>query len=404
MRRPENERCEKLQLHKRVWATLVALNLLFCTHADANVIVAHDVNTFALNFAGGNEATFAVNAAQYIIGNTTGSLLLYESSTDPLRNYSSVILDALSTAGFSVTVTGDYTTPFASFDAIFVSQDFPTIGYLDNQEMIDFVDSGGGVYLTGGVGLAAQVEADGWNTFLNEFGLAFISPYNNFFNVPITSGHVIFDGVSSLNSGIGNPIINLGTYPTAQIVQTFEGSGVYAVVDIPDIVPDPTTVPFDIKPGGDVNPINLKSNGVLSTAILSTNDFDVSDINVSTLLFGDPLLLDDNGIGVSPLRYSFQDVSHDGLMDLSLKFSMRDAVDYGALGPDTIEGLITGELFDGTLIEGLDSIRIVPPNGSNGSSGANGSSIQVSAIPEPSTLTLAACALLGLIGRRQRGR
>ncbi len=168
-------------------------------------------------------------------------------------------------------------------------------------------------------------------------------------------------------------------------------------------VPEPTTVPFDIKPGGDINPINLKSKGVLSAAILSTDDFNVSDINVSTVLFGDPLLLDANGTGVSPLRYSFQDVSHDGLLDLSLKFSTRDAVDYGALGPDTIEGLITGELFDGTLIEGLDSIRIVPPNGSNGSSGASGDSVQVSAaIPEPSALTLAACVLLGLAARRKR--
>ncbi len=166
---------------------------------------------------------------------------------------------------------------------------------------------------------------------------------------------------------------------------------------------EPTTVPFDIKPGGDINPINLKSKGVLSMAIFSTDDFNVSDINVSTLLFGDPTLLDANGTGVSPLRYSFQDVSHDGLLDLSLKFSTRDAVDYGALGPDTIEGLVTGKLFDGTRIEGLDSIRIVPPNGSNGTSGISGNGLQLSAaIPEPTTLTLAICALLGVAGRRNR--
>ena len=173
-----------------------------------------------------------------------------------------------------------------------------------------------------------------------------------------------------------------------------------------DAVPtlESTIVPFDLKPGGNVNPINLKSNGVLSAAILSTDDFNASDINVSTLLFGDPSLLDANGTGVSPLRYSFKDVSHDGLMDLSLKFSMRDAVDYGALGPDTIEGLVMGELLDGTRFEGLDSIRIVPPNGSNGASEAGGNSVLVSSviIPEPTTLTLTACIFLSLIGLRKR--
>ena len=176
-------------------------------------------------------------------------------------------------------------------------------------------------------------------------------------------------------------------------------------VTLASAVPEPAIVPFelDIKPGSDPNSVNLKSKGVLPVAILSTDEFDVSDINVTTLLFGDPLLLDDGGTPASPLRYAFEDVSDDGLLDLTLKFSMRDLVGYDALGPDTIEGLLTGELFDGTPIEGLDSIRIVPPNGSNGSSGASGNSVLVSsAIPEPSSATLAACPLLGLAVRRRR--
>ena len=66
-----------------------------------------------------------------------------------------------------------------------------------------------------------------------------------------------------------------------------------------------------------------------------------------------------------------------------------------ALGPDTIEGLLTGFLLDGTPFTGMDSIRIVPPNGSNGNS------FQVTTIPEPTTFTLAAFALVGLLFHRR---
>ena len=72
----------------------------------------------------------------------------------------------------------------------------------------------------------------------------------------------------------------------------------------------------DIKPDSDPNPINLKSKGVLPIAILTTDEFDVYDVDIDTLLFGDPLLLDNGGTAVSPLRSAFEDVSGDGLLDL----------------------------------------------------------------------------------------
>ena len=120
-------------------------------------------------------------------------------------------------------------------------------------------------------------------------------------------------------------------------------------------------------------------------------------VSRSRCCFRNPLLIDDNGTAVSPLRYALGDVSDDGLLDLTLKFGMPEMIDCNALGPDSIAGLLTGALFDGTRIEGTDSIRIVPPNGSNGNS------LQVSAVPEPSALTLAAYALLGVIDFIRRG-
>ena len=99
---------------------------------------------------------------------------------------------------------------------------------------------------------------------------------------------------------------------------------------------------------------------MLQVAILSTDDFDVHDVDINTLLFGDPLLIDNGGTAVKPLRSAFEDVSGDGLLDLILKFSMAEIVESVALGTDSIEGHLTGETLDGTLFAGMDSIRIVP--------------------------------------------
>jgi len=154
------------------------------------------------------------------------------------------------------------------------------------------------------------------------------------------------------------------------------------------VIPEPGILALvDIKPGSFPNSVNLKSKGVLPVAILGTDVFDVKNVDITTLMFGDP----NGSTAVSPLRSALEDVSGDGLLDLTLKFSTADLVEYEALGPDTIEGLLTGEMVDGTPFAGMDSIRIVPPNGSKGNS------LQISAVPEPSTL-----ALTGIGWRRRK--
>jgi hypothetical protein len=120
---------------------------------------------------------------------------------------------------------------------------------------------------------------------------------------------------------------------------------------------------IDIKPGSDPNCININGNGVIPVAILGSDDFDVSQIDVETLNFA--------GLGVrvkgngNP-QCSIEDVSGDftspegapdGYPDLVCQF-VDDASAWVA--DDEATATLTGNLLDGTLFKGNDSICIVP--------------------------------------------
>ena len=133
---------------------------------------------------------------------------------------------------------------------------------------------------------------------------------------------------------------------------------------------------IDIKPGGDANPINLKSNGVLPVAILTTSradgeidDFDATTVDPTSILFGDAR----DGYGrAAPTRFSYEDVDHDGDVDLILHFLMQDIRSSGALAEDSTNAVLTAELFSndalGIDLIGFDVLKIVPSKG-NGKGG-----------------------------------
>ncbi len=105
-------------------------------------------------------------------------------------------------------------------------------------------------------------------------------------------------------------------------------------------------VDIDIKPNSDPNSVNPKSMGLVPVAILGSDTFDVSDVDVTTLTFG----LD----GATPAHGGhLEDVNDDGFTDLVTHYKQKET---GITKGDT-EACLTGETFDATPIEGCDSIK-----------------------------------------------
>jgi len=97
---------------------------------------------------------------------------------------------------------------------------------------------------------------------------------------------------------------------------------------------------IDIQPGVDLSCINNTP-----VAIFGSADFDVSNINQETLMYGDS---DGELRGGPGQRCSMYDANSDGFTDLVCTFVMG-----------TGEATISGKFFDGIGFEGTDSICVV---------------------------------------------
>jgi len=116
---------------------------------------------------------------------------------------------------------------------------------------------------------------------------------------------------------------------------------------------------IDIKVGSYPNSINLNATGLLPVAILGNEYFDVTQVNPETIELGGVSITTRGK--VAKLAYSLEDVNGDGFIDLVAFFSIPELVLTGALTETTTELALTAALYDGTPIEGTDSVRVVPP-------------------------------------------
>jgi hypothetical protein len=106
---------------------------------------------------------------------------------------------------------------------------------------------------------------------------------------------------------------------------------------------------MDIKPGDVANTLNSRSRGVVPVAILTTEEFDATSIDLTSLRFGA------TGEEAAPLRAVLVDVDHDGDTDLLVFFPSSDT----AIDCETLFTYISGVTVSGVSIAGTDSVATV---------------------------------------------
>ena len=124
---------------------------------------------------------------------------------------------------------------------------------------------------------------------------------------------------------------------------------------------DPTQrIDIDIIPNKSRNIIKYKINkgkcrgAKVKVDALSTSDFDVTLIDPSSAMLGDPKL---DG-KVNPTKSKIRDVNHDGYDDIQFTFSICDLVNEEALNADTTKLILTGETPDGVIVTGKDMVKV----------------------------------------------
>ncbi|MFX0195754.1 MAG: hypothetical protein ACFFCW_06495 [Candidatus Hodarchaeota archaeon] len=112
------------------------------------------------------------------------------------------------------------------------------------------------------------------------------------------------------------------------------------------------SVAIDIKPGSFPNSINPRSRGRVPVPILTTDSFDATTVETTTVLFGV------SGAEATPAHSALEDVDGDGDTDMILHFNIQ------ATGIQCVATSVslTGNTVGGQAIVGSDSIKTLGCN------------------------------------------
>ncbi len=141
-------------------------------------------------------------------------------------------------------------------------------------------------------------------------------------------------------------------------IMDIEGSSAYVfVIDNFEFAESPAAqgITIDIKPGDNPNKLNCSADHVLvPVSILTTETFDATSVDHTTVIFegAGEAHLKKNG---HPQRHE-EDVDLDGDVDLMLHFRFGDTT----LTCESTEAALIGSTFDGSFLQGSDSVQMVP--------------------------------------------
>jgi hypothetical protein len=210
---------------------LAILVMVWVAAAEAGMVIVNN-DEWTLSDAGFSNAPdagkFATNIAALFSGGGTGSFHAY---TTNFGFTGSSLSATLNSAGHAYTTgTGFAFTQenISGFDGLFLGGAY--LSSVEINTLINYVKSGGNVYLAGGTGVGgADTEAAAWNPLLNAFGMAYAGSYNGILgNINVTGAtHPLFNGVTTLYQNSGNSIAGAG------IQVSLGGEGLYAVVPLP---------------------------------------------------------------------------------------------------------------------------------------------------------------------------
>jgi len=117
----------------------------------------------------------------------------------------------------------------------------------------------------------------------------------------------------------------------------------------------PILISIDIKPGSAPNSVNCNNdNGVIPVVILTTDDFDATTVDHTTVTFEGASETHVDRRSGEPRRHE-EDVDGDGDIDLVFHFRLGDT----DLTCESTEGTLTGETFDDQSVEGTDSVNMI---------------------------------------------
>ena len=120
----------------------------------------------------------------------------------------------------------------------------------------------------------------------------------------------------------------------------------YDDVKVFDLTSIPATI--DIDP----DTLNLNSKGKCITCYIELPEgYDVADIDVSTMLLEETVSAEAHPTEIG-------DYDEDGIADRMVKFDRSDVQEILEVGEE-VEITVTGELTDGTVFEGSDTIRVI---------------------------------------------